>query len=66
MTQRQKLLAFIKDEAAAGRWPTRKQMSEHMGWKNASSADDAVWALVKDGHLKATLCGRTHTFEVVG
>ncbi len=65
MTRRGDLLAFLREEAKAGRWPTRKAMAEHMGWKNESSADDAIWALVKDGHLKVKQSGRRFLFEVV-
>lgn len=66
MRQRMKLLGFIKQEAEKGRWPLRSEMVEFMGWKSASSVDDAVWALVKHGYLTATPAGkRSWHFEVV-
>lgn len=59
MKQRTKALQFIRAEIAAGRpFPAHAAIARHMGWKNASSASDALWALVKDGHLSAVQTGR--------
>lgn len=61
MTGRRRLalLAFIRGEIEAGRpFPTQTAIASAMGWKGASGVSDALWALVKDGHLIATRRGR--------
>lgn len=64
-SRRLALLAFIKAQAEKGRFPLRSEMARHMGWKNVSSVQDALWALVRDGHLRAIQQGRHFKFEVV-
>lgn len=45
--QRQKVLAFLQEEIAQGRaFPSFAAIAEHMGWKHASSARDAVHGLM--------------------
>lgn len=65
--RRQELFEFLKQEAAAGRWPTRRAMADHMGWKNPESCVDALWALVKDGRLiPSSWSGRNIKFRIAG
>ncbi len=51
--RRAQLLAFVRlfveDE---GRWPTAREMANHMGWKNEGSVGDALSGLVRDGHVR--------------
>lgn len=62
---REKLLRFIKAEIAAGRpFPSKRALAEHMGWKNQSSAADALWALVRVGHLDVDTYGRGAKFSL--
>lgn len=49
--RRRELFEFLKQESAAGRWPTHAAIAARMGWRNASSAPDALWALVRSGDL---------------
>ncbi len=45
-------LAFIKAEIAAGRsMPSGKDISEAMGWKNATSGNDVLMRLAANGQL---------------
>lgn len=63
--RRLQLLAFLEEEAVAGRWPTQRAMAVRMGWKNPGSCVDALWALVKDGHLvPSSWSGRNIKFRV--
>lgn len=67
MKQRLKALAFIRAEIDAGRpFPSRAAIARHMGWKNLSSAADALWALVRDGHLSAAQSGRNFKWSLAG
>lgn len=46
------VLQFIKKEIAAGRrFPTRAQIATHMGWRNQSSAEDALMRAAANGDL---------------
>ena len=50
---KERVLAFIKDEVAAGRgFPNAVRIATHMGWKNESSAYDCLYSLVASRHLK--------------
>ncbi len=63
--RRLQLLAFLEEESRAGRWPTRRAMADHMGWKNPESCIDALWALVKDGRLiPSSWSGRNIKFRL--
>lgn len=65
MNRRGELLAIIRKELEAGRlFPTRQALADRIGWKNESSVNDALWALVKDGELVATQSGRRFTFSL--
>lgn len=65
MNRRAELLAIIRKELEAGRlFPTRQKLADLMGWKNESSVNDAIWALVKDGELVATQSGRRFAFSL--
>ena len=51
--RRNQLLGFIRLYVADnGRWPTARQMADHMGWKNEGSVGDALSGLVRDGQLR--------------
>lgn len=61
------LLAFIKSEIANGRaFPTQARIARHMGWKNTTSATDALLGLVRDGHVILRRTGRVSIWELVG
>lgn len=63
--RRTELLNLIRCEIEAGRpFPTRAALARAMGWRNESSVADAIWALVKDGRLQATQCGRHFAFAI--
>ncbi len=51
--QRLKVLAIIKDSiAATGQWPTARQITDAMGWKNTGSVADCISSLARNGHLR--------------
>lgn len=53
LTARQsQVLRFIESETKAGRrFPTRRQISDHCGWKNEGGAYDCLNVLVGSGYL---------------
>ncbi len=65
--RRQELFQFLKEEAEQGRWPTNAKIAARMGWRNASSAPDALWALVRCGYLVPDKWrGRDVKFRIAG
>ena len=65
MKQRIKVFEFIKSEIKNGRpFPKAAAIRDHMGWKNASSVSDVLWALVRDGYLTAQSHGRNPNFKI--
>ena len=63
--QRLKVLEFIMREVAKGNpFPKDRQIAEFMAWRNASSARDAVWGLVRDGYVLADTYGKNPNFRL--
>ena len=51
--QRKKVYEFVVSyHASHGEVPAPKQIAEHMGWKHATSATDALYGLRVDGVIK--------------
>jgi hypothetical protein len=50
--QQQRVLDFISAEVGAGRkFPTKREIADHMGWKGESGSNDVLNALAYKGRL---------------
>lgn len=64
--QRAKVLAFIREEVGAGRvFPSAAQIAAHMGWRNASSAQQCCSALAGHRALRRKYDGKRVVYELV-
>jgi hypothetical protein len=70
--QSKRVLAFIRDERAAGRpFPSAREITRHMGWKCESSAKDTLsrlrWhGLVVIAHREPSHRGWKYTYRLPG
>ncbi len=64
--QRRRVYEFICAEHEAGRpFPTKRQIADHMGWKNKTGAGDCLNALAGlDGLLARSYVGREVRFSL--
>lgn len=54
----EKVLAFVAEFTARERWaPTRKEISNHFGWRSINSADTHIKALIRKGRLQIRVGG---------
>lgn len=63
--QQARVLDFIKARDGVGQpFPTRREIADHMGWKNVSGALDCLHALSANGYLERTREGRQYVFSL--